>query len=208
MAMSALVQESLIRRALYRDQHACGACGEQLEPTQPLYLVELVRPFIQETLLTPPTVTLVPLLTEDGTYLYFPYFFHEKCWEETLDSLREMYEDNPPQLIEGVRPVAECLGCSSHILSGEVTLILYYGLFGLSDRAPSGEWALEYVTKAPPQYICTVCVNDVNTQILPGLWGEDEYITNMGECPEGIATRCWRSGCNPVQRICQNDYGG
>lgn len=199
--MNALVRESLTTRVLYKENHLCGNCSELLLAHKPLYLLYVGRPHVQNG-----HISFIPEMTQEGEYEHWPYYFHQKCWEEVIESLNELNEDVPPALVEGTI-AATCRGCSSHIIPGELCGVVYFGQLTLSDRAPSGEYALEMAITSS-QYVCSVCMNDINLSILEGLWGTNEYIRQGNECPDGVQSRCWRYGeCDPNSGRCHMKDG-
>jgi hypothetical protein len=203
MAMSSLARETLANRVVMQSDHVCNSCSKLVAAETPICLLHIVIANVTQDDCGRVFEVPLPLLAADGEYQYHPYYLHEDCWDETRSTLRYIYKDQPPVLVSGAFVVAACTGCGSDILQGEKTGIVYDGSFVLSDRAPNREWALDFITIPPFEYICSVCCNDINLNLLEGLWGTGEHILQNNECVEGITTRCWRNGpCNRAAGYC------
>jgi len=191
MAMSELAKHTLATSVVYQEGHNCGSCNDPIVVGKPGFLVQIVRAYVIDGV-----TQFVAALDEDGDPEYAAYFFHENCWEEAVEHLTDLNEDTPPTLVDGV-VAGECQGCGSHILPGEICGIAAGGRAKLSDRSPDGEWALDW-EMTDLNMLCSVCLNEVNLNLLKGLWDGVTRIRQGTECDRGVAARCWRYGpCDP-----------
>lgn len=192
--MNALIKEALAARVLKKEGQVCGSCGDPLASHTALTYLYLTRP-LQDGRNTPPA------MTDTGQYAYWPYFFHQECWEKAAAELAELSDGTPSHIVGGT-VVGECCCCGSHILPGELSGVTYDGQLVLSERAPNGMFALEFIKHTDHEFVCSVCMNELNLNILEGLWGH-EHLLQGNECPEGTQLRCWRYGeCDPSKGTC------
>jgi hypothetical protein len=210
MAISVLAQEHLADKQVEKEGHLCGSCGEHTYSRVPLYLLHIGRAGVQYDASGRPSQKIEALLLSDGSYRHQPYFLHEDCWDEAKDSLQELHEDQPAVKVDASKVLvfAECLSCGSHILTGEVMGVIYAGELSLSPRVPSGQWALDFETVPPFEYVCLPCLNDINMTVIENLWGEGQRILQNNECSAGIMSRCWRNGaCDQNAGYCTATKG-
>lgn len=191
------MESSWISQQLDSEGHVCGACGDPLRAADKIDLLQVVR------IRSAQDGTLYPevMLTQKGVFEHLAYMLHHKCWEEVYDNLHEFCEE--PARVSGVA-CFECETCASHILSGELGLLVQEGRVGLSDKFPSGTHALRFISDK--QYVCcSVCLNNISDQFLEGLWDGRFYTTN--ECEAGTLLRCWREGpCDGHGTPCRHGH--
>lgn len=190
MGMSDLTREALAERVLVKEDHRCGSCSDNLKAGVRMNLLVVVRGHVNPH---GPTI-YVPSINQQGTYEHHPYFFHWKCWEEVVEALNEMNDGTDPDHVIGATVLGECVGCGAHILPGELMGAVYDGKLTLADRAPSGQWALDFIASSSVVHVCSVCLNDINLSIVEGLWGSERYLRQGDECVDGVSSRCWRYG--------------
>jgi hypothetical protein len=170
MAVMDYTKKLLATGVIIREGHVCGGCGDQIRPMTELLLVQVGHTHNidgQVHFSTPQRA---------GTLTYAPYFFHPDCWEEVLDALRDCNAESMPDETSPHTVSGDCTGCGSYIHYGELIAFVQHGAVTLSDRAPGGSDALEWVMGTPNfHYLCRSCLNDINLTYLEGLWGLSEH---------------------------------
>jgi len=155
-------------------------------------LLQIVRPYLfQDDASGEWRLHFEKQLGEDGDFAHAPYFFHEDCWLETSESLRDEVEGNPPTRLEGSTIACRCNFCGSDVAEGDYLGIVHYGDFRLSNRQPNLQDALEHTMEGGPQYLCTECLFELNVSVLEGLWDEDAGIMNEDEEEDDGEKRAW-----------------
>lgn len=174
--------------------HSCGACGNNIKLGEEIFFLHVHRLVSNEQ-----GVFLSDELDDGGDYVYVPYFLCVNCWDEDCTALMDT--------VHGVHPdktfpyLRQCDVCHSSILSGELIGLLESGALFLSEQQPLGfRCAVNFHSAGDPYYICTVCMNALNTEVRE-YWEED--VRNDGECPEGLEERCWRTG--ECQHVCKHE---
>jgi hypothetical protein len=164
-------------------KQVCAQCGEALEFTEEVFLLQIVRAHEVHGQLS-----LHLALDDDGDFLYEPHFLHFKCWEEIQEELEEELENEPPIL--AARGVLDCKSCGGGIEASEVLGALTLGELHLSKRAPTSTGRGEDFEEAgDPFLFCVYCLNLINDNWLE-FWKDG--ISETGECMDCIQTRCWR----------------
>jgi hypothetical protein len=134
----------------------------------------------------------LPLVADDGDYLYEPGYFCAECWKYVMDELRICKEDIPPILDEYA--VCECSMCASGIREGEVFGLAIEGQVHLSQRCPDDSVnSTFHSVDGSPTIICIACMNTIERDITE-IYGS--RLTQHKECEEGSFIRCWRHGCD------------
>ena len=167
-----------------RTDELCAQCEERLAYTEEVFLLQIVRPEVAEG-----TIRLVPVLAEDGDFLYEPYFLHFSCWEDVLGELKDESKDCPP--VPDDMSVLECSCCKSGIREWEYCAALNLGEFHISARSPSGEGCgPDFVEMSTPDVLCLYCVSIINENWLE-FWATG--IAQDQECDDCLHARCWRT---------------
>lgn len=186
-----IATDTLLRRALTRNEHTCPSCGDTFNPNDAFQLLQVVRPTDYNGL-----VYFEPEILTTGVYKFYPYYFHDdpnhSCWVETADAL----ESAAKELVDTERIrhgqfLATCNMCQSHILRGELTGIVNSGTFTLDEREPNCEPSLALQLQSTPTYICVVCLNMLNEEVITELWDEGS-VRNGAECRDCLVERQWR----------------
>lgn len=171
------IEQHRVQRVLLKQEHSCGACGEELKAGTTVDLIQIVRPYRQYVEEAQQWVIHFAKELDEETKDFdsFPYFFHENCFAETYEELKEMMEDTPPYTIGD--HICTCNVCGSHIAEGDLMGVAHSGTFQLSERQPDGNDAVEYhFDPVNPVYICLNCINELNINVIEGLWDEDGTI--------------------------------
>lgn len=178
--------QSRVLSALAQQEHKCGSCGGDFDSLAKTMLLQVVTPHIfQDESSGEWKLHFEKQVREDGDFEQAPYFFHEGCWLEASESLKEEVENNPPTRLEGESIACHCSFCGSDVADGDTLGIVHYGDFILSNRQPNRQDALEHTMEGGPQYLCTECLFELNTSVLEGLWsdsndGEENEVTENG----------------------------
>lgn len=166
-----------VRRVLIQHDHKCGACGEELDPDDSMYLIQIVRArrfFNQETQRWELHFEK-QIDDETGDFENPPYFFHPDCWSENSEELREAAQAIEPSVEED--PACICSFCGSHIPEEELMGVVHQGEFVLSERQPDGHDAIDTpLDPMNPEYLCLYCLNEFNLNVVEGLWNEESEI--------------------------------
>lgn len=185
----ASVEAHRVKSVLTQQEHCCGACGEEFDAREEVFLIQIVRPFkFFDEVGQQWALHFQQQLGKDGDFDSAPYFFHGSCWEENAEELRELVQDCRP--VGCANPACECEFCGSHIAEGALMAVVHYGEFKLSERQPNGRDALD-VTLEPmsPTYVCLSCLNEFNINVIEGLWPEDGTVATEEE-----ENQPWASG--------------
>lgn len=164
-------------------EEVCAQCEDHLIYVEDTFVVQVMRPEIVDG-----AVQLVPLLDEDGDFLYEPYILHFKCFESIWEDLKEEIADAPP--VADDLGVLYCDCCGSAIREYEPVMTATISELLRSKRAPSNIKGLtEIQPSGDPEVFCLWCLSTINENWLT-FW--DEGVTIDGECLECQHTRCWR----------------
>lgn len=184
----ASIESSRVKRVLTQHDHKCGACAEEFDPNEYIFLIQIVRPYRYYNDQTHQWELHFEkqIDEESGEFENYPYFFHQDCWTENADELAESAAGVTPTL-EG-DPACTCNFCKSHICEGELMGVVHLGEFVLSERQPNGHDAIETpLDPVNPTYLCVNCLNEFNINIVPELWDVEGSVAVGGEAP-------WESG--------------
>ena len=181
----ASVELSKVRRVLTQHNHMCGACAEEFDPNECIFLIQIVRPY---RFLNDETrqweIHFEKQLDESGDFENPPYFFHQDCWAENSEELLEsMYEsvggEEHVEHVEG--EICRCSFCSGYICEGDLMGVVHLGEFVLSERQPNGDDAIDTpLDPKDPTYLCLCCLNELNLNIIPDLWSSDSEVAQVG----------------------------
>jgi hypothetical protein len=160
----------------------CGQCDEPISFGETLVMVQVVRPEIYGS-----QPTLMPLLDDEGDFLYEHYFLHFGCWESIQEDLSEELEDTPP--VEDEFGITRCEVCGSAIREWETCAAITHGEFHRSRRAPDGTHGVNLVPNGAPDVLCIHCLSLINEEQLE-MW--EDGVSQDGECRECQHSRCWR----------------
>lgn len=161
----------------------CAQCDEPLSFGETIVMLQVVRPEFQGD-----HFVLMPLLDEDGDFLYEHFFLHFSCWEEIADDYKKEIEDTPP--VHDAMSIVQCEYCNSGVREWETCGAATHGEFHRSKRAPSGGGhGQELVPNGAPDVICIHCLEQINENSLT-FWSEG--VGQDGECDECQHVRCWR----------------
>lgn len=168
---------------------SCGYDGETIEYLDGVMVAFMVKPYIQNGVLT-----FFDVMTEDeDDYLYEPQFFHAKNWDEIEEQFQPYIEDACALNVEGA--ITRCHYCGSGILPGETTGVITFGEILRSHRNPD---LLTFGNSfqnmdRDPRIVCIGCMLVINRDVHE-IW--DDTVSHDDECEEGTAVRCWRDGCS------------
>ena len=173
--------------ALQKTGHICSDCADDIAYTEEVVLLQVV----QAESVDGKALFYPVLRPHDGTFLYEPYHYCFRCWENLYEQLREDTVDEPPMIDAGA--AFECLCCSSSIREGEYVGTFTIGEFHQSRRSPSGVRSMQFMHNGKPEMLCLYCLLLLNLHI--EMW---EHVTQAGECDECVLARCWRdpSSCD------------
>lgn len=167
----------------------CGLCGQHLEIREPLYLVEVVRPYHDahnEQKYHRP-------LTPDGDFVNSPYYFHESCWDDVLLRLEEALDGHNHLPDKDVRSTYTCRGCGEGIREEELACLETAGHMRLSGRYPNHNPTTSFEEVEEPCLLCVACATIINTTFSEfeetPLWTD---LQEEHECRSCTYMRCWR----------------
>lgn len=167
------VEYHRVQRILTQQEQSCGSCGEELDASTDVVLFQIVRPhrqLVEETQQW--VIHFAKELADDGDFDSYPYFFHVDCWAETYELLKELVEGTEPYVIGD--HICLCEFCNSHIAEGDLMGVAHEGQFKLSERQPNGHDAIDIILNPEnPIYACLSCINELNINVIEGLWEED-----------------------------------
>lgn len=167
----------------YKTEECCSQCGELLDFGETIIMVQVTRPEVHAE-----GLTLMPLLDDDGDFLYEHHFLHFGCWEEIADDYKKEVENTPP-VLDGMG-VIQCDTCQSSIREWETCGSVTHGELHRSRRSPSGAGhGSNLAPSGAPDVLCIHCLGKINDESLE-LW--DEGVGQDGECDECQHVRCWR----------------
>lgn len=169
----------------------CARSGDEICLTEEVYILQVVTLHQDQTGQIHFKAVENP---DDNDYLYEPRFFDWIKWENTVDDVKALKEDERvPILNDSVYGIYKCDYCCSHIVEGDFTGMAAHGEIRNSKRTPNKEgthvWA-QLDTK--PQFFCISCLKLINDEVTT-LW--DQGVDQQGECDQGTHYRCWRYGC-------------
>lgn len=185
------VEYHRVKSVLTKQEHQCGSCGEDFDPNEEVFLLQVVRPYRRLNMADDGSQQWVlefqQVLDEEGDYDNAPYFFHADCWSEAHDALKELLEGSNPSAAENA--VCACEYCHSQISEGEIMGVAHYGEFILSDQQPNGVDALDIrIDHMHPTHLCVNCLNELNINVVEGLWANDSTVAmfEKGAAPWGL----------------------
>lgn len=195
MGLEQELEEQLAGVILGTD-HECAACSDKIEVDSEIVCITVVA-FEPVTLETGEvSIRATPVSADDGDFLYEPRFLEYECWEDVVDELYNLLNDNPPIIEDGA--VASCRICESSILPNEVTGLATKGEIQWSPRTPEYIATHTFDAQDPrPDAICISCLKKLSAEYL-NLW---DSVEQGEECSEGTDIRCWRHGC-PGKQAC------
>ena len=169
--------------------NVCADCSKSICLLEEAVLIQVVYPSSRTG-----QVELHPVLSETGGYLYEPYLFHQNCWFNVIDQLREERRDIPPiPDLQGLS-ICKCFDCKSDVREGEVSGVAIWGDLRRSPRSPNGMNAIYFQATKAPHLMCISCMLCINDGVIE-LW--ENGISQNDECSDGTHGRCWRdNGCN------------
>ena len=178
-------EDSVVLQAgVYPTGHICTDCGESLDYTDEVWLLQVMKPqqlggqvFFHQ---------VIDENDPQGDFLFEPYFFCFKCWENTYEAMRTDMEDEPP--VPDADGVIECVCCGSGIRAWEYSGVFTLGEFHVSKRAPNGVPGPQFETISAPDVLCLYCLTLINDDHIV-LWDD---LSHGGECSDCIQGRCWR----------------
>jgi hypothetical protein len=184
--------EPLVRTDMttdYSSGHICagGDCGAELVLTEDAVRLEVVIPQQGEG----NQVVYQPFVTQQGTYAYEPYHFHEQCWDEYAEAIAQEFEEYDARAVHDDHSFVVCKICYSGIRLHEPMGLVQRGCLQASQRSPNGEGSVSWYN-ASLEHVCISCLRLLNDEILD-LWGE-RSISYAGECPACTYERIWRKG--------------
>lgn len=167
----------------------CTTCGEPIEYKEEVFAITVVLAQMTER-----GMQYLPVLFEDGDFLYEPHILHAHCSEESREELFELVRDTPP--VEDPYAVINCTTCQSGVRTGEVVALATYGEIRISQRSPNGMNGGSTFESLDddPTVLCVCCINKLSKEVVDELWKDD--VRQFHECSEGTEIRCWRSGCS------------
>jgi len=175
-----------LSRLINKSEHSCDKCGDSIQYTDEIYMLQVVQPYIQNG-----ELLFGPVQADDGDFLYEPCFLEFSCWEELEEEMRDELENQPPILDD--YSILDCAICDSGIRQWEFSGLAVFGEMHCSRRTPEGAPTSTFSAQDPsPTVFCISCLKKIDDKI--ELWGEVEQ---NGECSEGTFIRCWRYGCDP-----------
>lgn len=177
--------------------HTCSACNENIHLTEEIYMLKVVVPSITDK------IQYSDIVAEDGDFLYEPLFFCYNCWEELIETIKEWVEDSPP--VDDAHSIFNCSICNSGIRQGEVMSVSAFGEMHITRRSPDGITGTRTfeICDDDPTKVCIHCLRMIDEDSVD-LWNGG--VSQLNECREGTAVRCWRYGC-PVQGYqCSFDF--
>lgn len=139
------------RRLIYQSSHMCPCCQEYITYTDEVFLVE-----ISEAARDGNQIVSQALIGEDGDFVFEPYVLHFMCWEELLEQMREITQDQPP--VEAEDGILTCHCCGSTIGNFEPFMRSYVAEVHVAKRAPNGENTDTIATFNTMYPICLPCV--------------------------------------------------
>jgi hypothetical protein len=137
--------------ALFRSSHSCAACQEHLIYTDEVFLLE-----VSEAVQVDGQIVFSPQLSTEGDYLFEPLLLHLECWEEIVEQIREMREDDPP--VECENGILFCRECESTIGPQEPFINATFGEIQVSNRCPNGVVGDRFTPMAKPMHVCMACM--------------------------------------------------
>lgn len=176
-------------------QHKCPACDDRHDLGEEILLIQVVRSRKESG-------TLQFWAPEEGDRFAFqPKFLHIWCWDEAELDLRK--EIRSQDRVEDSRSALDCAVCGSGVFEGEVMGLVSPGSFEVADQCPDGRGTVTFEHAGTPVPVCTSCMRSINEYVL-NLWEENP--TEVGECEEGSAKKCWRYQSCPFH--CPNKSEG
>ena len=141
--------------------HVCAYCADELELLDEIYLLEIAHVAADQGALHFFTVQ-----GANGDYQFMPHMFHLQCWEELVEDLKDLIEDEPPLPIAEV-PIHQCAWCKSPMPNWATVALLHFGELRRSDRTPNGEREHFFCQVGESdKVICTHCIERVNEDLL------------------------------------------
>lgn len=135
----------------FQSGHICTCCGDKLAYTDEVFLLEVV-----EAAQDHGQILCEPITTDEGDYEFEPLMVHLECWEEAIEQIRELREDEPP--VESMDGILVCAQCQSSIVSFEPFVSATFGEIHVSQRKPNGEYADKMEKLAPMCPTCMPCM--------------------------------------------------
>lgn len=138
----------------YKSERECDGCSETLTYTDEIFVLEVVEAAVENS-----TLFLDVLHDEEGGDLFPPYLMHLECWEEALEVIKEVVEDQPPMECE--EAILKCTQCESMIGQFEPFISAQFGEIHVSSRSPSGRntgTVQRLGTRSP---VCLLCIRHV-----------------------------------------------
>lgn len=161
------------------DCHVCAHCLDAIPQDGGAVLVMLCLPHFADE------VHYFPLLDDEtGEPEVEPLFFHLDCWDEVLENIEELTEDEPP--VEEPDSMLTCDCCQSSIRMGERVATISTGEFEKSQRL-GGLLFIE--NEVAPDVMCLPCASRMADAAEIDPW---THINQNGECYTCMRARCWR----------------
>jgi hypothetical protein len=171
-------------------------CGETIDYADEVFLLSIAYPRLNGS-----GLDYIPMVADDGDYLYEPCFFCFECWEQILEDLRERTKDIPPVVDDYA--VLDCDICESGIRQNELMGVVAFGEIQMSRRDPGTDPVTFSKMDQSPKVICIGCLN-ILTKDIAELWYD--RVTQNNECKHGSFLRCWRFGCSAdEEHYCMNE---
>lgn len=145
----------------FQTQHMCPCCQEYIIYTDEVFLVQVV-----ESAQDGGQIVTQPIVSDEGDFLYEPYILHFMCWEELLEQMREITQDQLP--VECVNGILYCHCCKSTIAAFEPFVSSQFAEVHRSGRAPNGGVHADKMHVCGDMYpICLACVVHVFEEHFP-----------------------------------------
>jgi hypothetical protein len=166
----------------------CADCEDEISYEEEFILIQVVQAQKVGN-----EIFLYPLLDETGLqsdFLFEPYHFCFKCWEDSYEKVQEEMEDTPP--IADVLSVIECSCCGSGIREWEIIGTWTIGEFFVSRRFPAGgaqRLHPRFNGIGKPSVLCSYCIALLN-EVVIAMW--DDFPAG-DTCLDCVQIRCWRT---------------
>jgi hypothetical protein len=139
----------------------CHMCDELIPMVEQAVEVTVVHGFKNGN-----NMQCYPVFDDEGDFKYTPLHFHEECWEELMDAVRRMNQDEPSVILR--EEAIKCSICDSSITEGEEFSAAEPGEFHVSPRSPDDKVELDFHKYECPRPVCFGCMAKVDQLLEDG----------------------------------------